>query len=210
MSREVFTNYYKNNSWRGRESVSGPGSDYEQTKYLIPELSFMIKSLNIKSILDVPCGDFNWMRRVDLSGVKYTGGDIVEPLIISNSKKYSSDSIKFKVIDVVNDSLEKSDLIIVRDCFVHLPEVDVLKAINNIKSSGSKYLLTTNFLWESVPNNKDIEVGQWRRLNLTQPPYSFKFPERIIIEGNRQSHDHDKTMSLWKINDLPSFGDING
>lgn len=210
MSREVFTSYYKNNSWRGRESVSGPGSDYEQTKYLIPELSFMIKSLNIKSILDVPCGDFNWMRRVDLSGVKYTGGDIVEPLIISNSKKYSSDNIKFKVIDVVNDDLEKSDLIIVRDCFVHLPEADVLRAVNNIKRSGSKYLLTTNFLWESVPNNKDIQVGQWRRLNLTQPPYSFKFPDRIIIEGNRQSHDHDKTMSLWKINDLPSFGDIDG
>lgn len=210
MSREVFTNYYRNNSWRGKESVSGPGSDYEQTKYLIPELSLMIKSLNIKSILDVPCGDFNWMRKVDLSGVKYTGGDIVEPLIVSNSKKYSSDNIKFKVIDVVNDILEKTDLIIVRDCFVHLPEVDVLKAINNIKRSGSKYLLTTNFLWESVPNNKDIQVGQWRRLNLTQSPYNFKFPEKIIIEGNRQSHDHDKTMSLWKINDLPSFGDIDG
>lgn len=210
MTNDIFTKYYKNNTWRGKESVSGPGSDYEQTKYLIPELSLLIKNLNIKTILDVPCGDFNWMKRVDLSNVNYTGGDIVEDLIKNNSKRYASDNIKFEIIDVVNDKLKTVDLIIVRDCFVHLPQSDILKAIDNIKDSKSKYLLTTNFTWESTKNNTDIEIGQWRRLNLTQDPYNFKFPEKIIIEGNRQSHDHDKTMSLWKIKDLPSFRGIDG
>lgn len=210
MGNEIFTQYFKNNTWRGKESVSGPGSDYEQTKYLIPEISLLIKNLKIKTILDVPCGDFNWMKRVDLSDVDYTGGDIVEDLININSKKYGSSNKKFKLIDVVNDPLDTVDLIIVRDCFVHLPEKDVLKSINNIKKSKSKYLLTTNFLWESTNNNKDIELGQWRRLNLFQPPYNFKFPEKIIIEGNRQSYDYDKTMSLWKIKDLPSFGEVDG
>lgn len=210
MSRELFTEYFKNNSWNGKESASGPGSDYEQTKYLIPELSLLIKKLKIKSILDVPCGDFNWMKRVDLSNVQYLGGDIVEDLIRINSKRYKSSNIDFAVIDVVNDNLKKSDLLIVRDCLVHLPEQDVKKALSNIKRSGSKYLLTTNFLWESMQNNQDIQVGQWRRLNLMQSPYNFKFPEQIIIEGNKQSNDHDKTMSLWKVKDIPDFGDVSG
>lgn len=211
MSKKIFTEYYKTNFWRGKESLSGPGSDYEQTKYLIPELSALIQSLNIKSILDVPCGDFNWMKKVDLSGIRYIGGDIVEALIEKNNKKFKSKNISFNVIDIVNNSLEKSDLIIVRDCFVHLPNKDVMQAINNIKDSGSKYLLTTNFTWEFVMNNNiDIEVGEWRRLNLTQEPYNFKYPEKIIVEGNIQSNDRDKTMSLWMINDLPYFGDIDG
>ena len=29
-------------------------------------------------MLDVPCGDFRWMAHVDLSGIIYIGGDIIE------------------------------------------------------------------------------------------------------------------------------------
>lgn len=202
MSKDLFTEYYNNNSWSGKESLSGPGSDYEQTKYLIPELQVLLKDLNIKSILDVPCGDFNWMRRVDLDGIKYLGGDIVNKMINVNNRKYGSKNISFQLIDVVKDTLPKVDLIMVRDCFVHLPNKDILSAINNIIDSESKYLLTTNFMWRSPEANKDIKVGEWRRLNLEQEPFSFPFPKQIIIEGNIQSYDRDKTMSLWAIKDL--------
>lgn len=202
MSKDLFTEYYNNNSWSGKESVSGPGSDYEQTKYLIPELQVLLKDLNIKSILDVPCGDFNWMRRVDLDGIKYLGGDIVNKMINVNNRKYGSKNISFQLIDVVNDTLPKVDLVMVRDCFVHLPNKDILSAINNIIDSESKYLLTTNFMWRSPEANKDIKVGAWRRLNLEQEPFGFPFPKQIIIEGNIQSYDRDKTMSLWEIKDL--------
>ena len=84
MSKELFTSYYKNNTWAGVESLSGPGSDYEQTKFLVPELEIMLNDLNIKSMLDIPCGDFNWMKNVDLSLINYHGADIVDNVIISN------------------------------------------------------------------------------------------------------------------------------
>lgn len=205
MSKDLFTEYYYNNSWSGKESLSGPGSDYEQTKYLIPELQILLKDLKIKTMLDVPCGDFNWMRRVDLSNITYTGGDIVDKLISNNNKKYKAKNISFKSIDVVKDNLPEVDLIMVRDCFVHLPNKDILKAINNIIDSKSKYLLTTNFMWKSPEANKDIAVGAWRRLNLESEPFSFPFPKQIIIEGNVQSYDRDKTMSLWEIKDLRKY-----
>lgn len=205
MSKELFTNYYKNNSWNGKESLSGPGSDYEQTKFLIPELEILLNSLNISSMLDVPCGDFNWMKKVNLNGIKYHGGDIVEDVIKRNVKKYSSANIKFSVIDIVNDKLPKSDLIMVRDCLVHLNTNDVFKAINNIKDSESKYLLTTNFTWKHIKNNIEIKTGEWRRINFQEDPYNFNTPKEMIVEGNIQSNDRDKTMSLWLIKDIPSF-----
>lgn len=205
MSKDLFTEYYYNNSWSGKESLSGPGSDYEQTKYLIPELEILLKTLKIKTMLDVPCGDFNWMRRVDLSNINYTGGDIVDKLISNNNKKYKTKNISFKSIDVVRDPLPEVDLIMVRDCFVHLPNKDIIKAINNIIDSNSKYLLTTNFMWRSPEANKDIAVGAWRRLNLESEPFNFPFPKQIIIEGNIQSYDRDKTMSLWEIKDLRKY-----
>lgn len=210
MSKDIFTSYYKRNTWKGSESASGPGSDYEQTKFLVPELNIMLKYLNIKSMLDLPCGDFNWMKNVDLSKISYHGADIVDEMIKKNNTKYGSENISFSVIDLVNDKLPKVDLVMVRDCLVHLPTEDVIKAIKNIQSSGSKYLLTTNFTWNHQNNNKDISVGEWRRLNLVQSPYNFKYPDRIIVEGNIQSNDRDKTMSLWKIKDIPNMDIDNG
>lgn len=210
MSKKIFTDYFKNNTWQGKESVSGPGSDYEQTKYLIPELDILLKELNIKTMLDAPCGDFNWMRNVNLDNIKYIGGDIVEPLIERNNRRHRSKNISFSVIDITKDSLPRVDLILVRDCFVHLDHNDIIKALNNIKNSESKYLLTTNFFWQSFKNNKDIKVGDWRRINFIQPPYNFKYPDKIIIEGNIQSNDRDKTLGLWQIKDLPDFRVKNG
>lgn len=209
MTKELFTSYYRKNSWNGKESVSGPGSDFEQTKFLIPELSILLKDLKVKTMLDVPCGDFNWMKRVDLDKINYHGGDIVDELIEKNNRKYANKNVKFSVIDIVNDDLPKVDLIMVRDCLVHLPTGDVLKALKNIKNSGSKYLLTTNFLWQHGDSNKEILVGGWRRINLEKEPYNFEYPSRIIIEGNNQSNDRDKTMSLWSIKNIPDYDKDN-
>lgn len=205
MSKELFTKYYQENSWNGKESLSGPGSDYEQTKYLIPELQILLNTYNIKSILDVPCGDFNWMKKINLDGINYKGGDIVDQMISRNRKKYSANNISFDTINIVEDNLPKVDLIMVRDCFVHLPNHNIFSALNNIKNSKSKYMLTTHFTWKSNINNNDIKVGAWRRINFQQDPFNFPLPEYTIIEGNIQSNDRDKTMSLWKIEDIPDY-----
>lgn len=210
MRKEIFTTYYNKNSWHGKESVSGPGSDYEQTKFLIPELTYLLKDLNIKSMLDAPCGDFNWMKKVDLNKINYIGVDIVDELIERNIRKYTSKTKKFDVLDIVTDKIPTVDLVMVRDCFVHLPNQDIISALRNIKNSKSKYLLTTNFFWEHLECNSDIKVGGWRRINFCKDPFNFKYPEKIIVEGNIQSNDRDKSMSLWKVEDIPDFEVTNG
>ena len=204
MSKELFTSYFHNNTWQGRESVSGPGSDSVETVNLIPELNALISVLGAKSILDIPCGDWNYMRHINLDGITYIGADIVEPLIEQNRKKYESDTVTFEVLDIRHDYLPTVDLVITRDCLVHLPNDDIWDALINIKRSGSKYLLTTTFNFLSQPVNHDILVGQWRRVDLTRPPFSLLSPLRLLIEASIQSHALDKCLGLWPIEHLPS------
>lgn len=151
------------------KSRSGTGSSLHQTRELKSALPLLFKKYNIKTLLDIPCGDFYWMQNVNLNGIKYTGGDIVSK-IISNNKKYTSNFIQFKKLDILNDKLPKSDLILCRDLFVHLTYDQVFCALNNIRESGSKYLLATSYKCRET--NKDIkEVGNWRPLNMEIAPF---------------------------------------
>ncbi|MBL0073989.1 MAG: hypothetical protein IPP34_20200 [Bacteroidetes bacterium] len=94
-TEQVFTEIYRSKHWKSTDNVSGPGSELKQTETLIRELNVLFKNLNIGSVLDLPCGNFHWMQKVNLSKIKYIGGDIVEDLIISNKKKYQeSENLK--------------------------------------------------------------------------------------------------------------------
>ena len=62
----IFTDIYKKNAWGGKESISGRGSDANQTQVLIQELPDFLKKFKISKLLDIPCGDFAWMEKVNL------------------------------------------------------------------------------------------------------------------------------------------------
>src|SRR5947207_15489029 len=67
----VFTRIYRDGAWGGKESISGPGSDSSQTHVIIEALPRLLDELSIETMLDVPCGDWNWMQAVDLRGIRY-------------------------------------------------------------------------------------------------------------------------------------------
>lgn len=200
--KSVFKEIYFNNLWGSSESVSGTGSTLAETKIVIHAMNELILKLNIKSILDIPCGDFHWMSKVDLACVRYIGADIVENLVENNNLNYKNFNISFVVKDLINDPLPQSDLIIVRDCLVHLSNKDIHKAIYNIKNSGSKFLLTTSFPSFSVNNN--IITGEWRPLNLQLKPFSLPLPLMTIKERLNDESDiyNSKSLMLWDISAL--------
>jgi len=202
---EVFSDIYKSNLWHiseKRESVSGIGSSLEQTREIIKTLPFLFKKYQIKSILDVPCGDFNWMQNIDFSKMTYIGGDIVSKIVDDNNEKISSGNISFQQINLIEDQIPKADLIFCRDCLVHLSFDDVLSSIENIKASGSKYLMTTTFTGQQ--SNKDIHTGGWRPLNLQLAPFNFPEPVYILNEKCTEMDGlfKDKSLGLWEIEKL--------
>jgi SAM-dependent methyltransferase len=195
--KEKFTEIYEKNLWCSPESVSGGGSEMQNTKVIRRELPVLLQKFGIKSILDIPCGDWNWMKDVDLCGASYIGADIVEPLIGLNKANYTN--IDFRVLDLINDTLPKVDLIFVRDCLGHLSNDNVSLALRNCQESGSKYLLATSFTkWDMNP---DVEDGGWKCINLMIPPFQLN-PIYLINEDCQEGYPHynDKCMILFQLN----------
>lgn len=201
-AKSVFKEIYHSNFWGSSESISGRGSTLEETALVIELINDLILKFNIKSILDIPCGDFNWMNKVDLSSVSYIGADIVEEIIDKNNINFNSSNISFVVKDLINDPLPQCDLIIVRDCLVHLSNKDIQKSLINIKNSGSKYLLATSF--PSFSHNNNIVTGEWRPLNLQRKPFNLPPPLEIFRERILDDSDlfNCKSLMLWDLSEL--------
>lgn len=184
-NQELFTHYFHSGLWESEESASGPGSTVEYTENIRKEIPALIDKLEVKTILDVPCGDFNWFQLLERDeSIHYVGGDIVEPLIKHNEEKYGNENTKFACIDILRDDLPQADLWLCRDCLFHLSNDDIFKAINKFLNSDIKYLLTSTH--PNCKENTDIATGQFRELNLELPPFNFGKPITVMddwIEG---------------------------
>jgi 2-polyprenyl-3-methyl-5-hydroxy-6-metoxy-1,4-benzoquinol methylase len=197
----IFHSLYQYRSKHNSETVSGPGSTISETHETVNIIQTVIQQYTIKSLLDIPCGDFNWMKTVDLTGVSYEGADIIGEIIRMNRERYERPGISFYQADLLTAMLPKADLIFCRDCLVHFSDKHVKMAIQNIKRSGSAYLLTTTF---TRAENSAIVTGSWRAINLQMAPFYFPTPFAIFNESsNNDPATISKSLGLWKIADLP-------
>lgn len=192
----IFTEIYRNNAWANEESVSGRGSILARTVVVRRELPGLLAGVGARSLLDAPCGDFNWMRHVDLGGVEYVGADVVPELVERNRAAYEGEGRRFLTLDIVRDELPRADAVLCRDCFIHLSFRDARAAIANFKGSGSGFLLATTH--PAVPKNRDIRSGSWRSVNLQLPPFSFPPPLRLVVEDDEAG----KCLAMWRLQDL--------
>lgn len=204
--QKVFKEINDTNSWGDEESLSGTGSNLQQTSVIRKEIPQIINNFNIQYMLDAPCGDFFWMKEIkdqlSLLLTSYTGLDIVEKLVLANNEKYGDEKIKFELGDITKNLTRKYDLIFTRDCLVHLSYQNIFKVIHNFKKSKSKYLLTTTF--SNRETNTNIKDGEWRPLNLQKAPFNFPEPILLINENCTENNGiySDKCLGLWKIESL--------
>jgi len=200
---EAFRHALRANHWAGTESSSGPGSGLAQTAALRTALPQLLRRLGIASLLDVPCGDWRWLATVDLGSLHYTGGELLEELVEQNRRLHGGPDRIFAQLDLTASNLPTADLLLCRDCLVHLSFADIDKALRNIRRSSLAYLLTTTFPAESV--NADIVTGDWRPLNLQAAPFNLPTPVELINEGCTEGDGAfaDKSLGLWRIRDLP-------
>ena len=199
--REIFAEIYRTNGFLGVESRSGAGSGVEQTRVVRRELPGILAELGVRSMLDVPCGDWFWMKSVDLGEIDYVGADIVEEIVDANRRAYQRSRRTFQVLDVIEGQIPTVDLILCRDLLVHLSFADCRRAIANMKRSGSTFLLTTTFTGRTA--NEELRKV-WRALNLQIPPFSFPEPLRVVNEECTEGGNAfaDKSLALWRLADL--------
>lgn len=198
----TFAPFYSENLWGDEESVSGPGSNLARTAKLRQELPPLLLELSAHTLLDAPCGDFNWMKDTQLGIDRYIGVDVVPDLVARNQTLYGNDQRQFALLDVTSDELPRVDVILNRDCLIHFSYRHIAAAIKNFKRSGSTYLLTNSYpLW---PANTDIRTGDCRTLNLALPPFNFPAPLKHIDEKHPEEQEQffGKILGLWRLSDL--------
>jgi glycosyltransferase involved in cell wall biosynthesis len=200
-----FSKIFKENIFQSQESASGVGSELSQTKVIREKLPEIFKELSIKTLLDIPCGDFNWMRTLCKEDMDYIGGDIVEDIVKKNNDSYANAHTRFLLLDILTDQLPAADMLLCRDCLVHLPYSDIFKFFSNIKRSKIKYLTLTTFP-EKANQNFSETCQIWRPLNMQAPPFNLPKPIILINEGLPDTIDPntnmsyvDKSLAIWDL-----------
>jgi hypothetical protein len=193
-----FTAIYESHFWVDDQSRSGGGSNLYATEKIREAIPGLFLKYGVRSVVDIPCGDFFWFKEMKLDLESYVGGDIVVPLIASVAEKYASPTRSFQVMDLTKDVLPECDLILVRDCFIHLSFESIFAALRNITQSKIQYLMTTHFA--DVAANVDIETGFYHELNLRKPPFSFPPALELIDDYAKGLTPHQ--LGLWRVHDL--------
>ena len=200
----VFSRIHSSNGWDCSETISGKGSTICMTALIRERLPIILQWLNVNSLLDLPCGDFHWMSSVPLEGRVYIGADIVPSIVHQNIEQHGDTGTRqFLILDGIDDSLPKVDLILCRDLVIHLPNEDVLRLLKNFVRSGSKYLLLTRFLvqYGHIPINGTVEYGGFRAVDPCLAPFNLPPP----IVSLPESQGPYKTLGLWELNTLKSL-----
>ena len=194
----IFRSIWKHNYWGADESFSGPGSTLEQASNLISNFPQFLDKFEIKSVIDAPCGDFNWMSIAIKSApkIKYIGGDIVPEIIQFLNAKYQIPNVEFRIFDITKDTFPISDVWLARAVFFHLSNRDIYSALENFVKSEIPYILTTNCVTDMDHQNIDIKTGGWRSLNLKLPPFNFPADTLWEIDDSKDPQPKMK-LSLW-------------
>ena len=186
-AKHIFRHYFERNLFGDPDSLSGTGSSLPATRTIRENIPAVLKRIGARTVLDLPCGDFYWVREIDWSDFDYLGCDVVSELIEQNAAQFTAGNIHFAEIDVLEGEIPARDVILCRDLLIHFPNAEAMRSVAAFKRSGSRYLLTTHYT--GIKRNKDIPMGSFRPVNLNLEPFSFPEPETVIRD--------DDYIKLW-------------
>src|SRR5207247_6321624 len=96
------------------------GASNEHAAQLRAVLPRILREFETHTLLDLPCGDFSWMREVTLPVAQYVGADLLPALIAEHQVRYADDRRSFLVLDLTVDALPPAAVLLCRDCLVRL------------------------------------------------------------------------------------------
>lgn len=191
-----FSRIYEKGHWTLGDAgnpLSGSGSSLEVTGPLRAQIPDLLGRVGTRTLLDIGCGDFTWMKELDLSGMKYIGADIVKDVVATNEQRFGSENVRFVSCDAVTDDLPEADVVLIRETLFHLCFDDVKALLANVLRKDRSWLLMTS---DSLSGfNADIRTGDFRLLNLRAAPFRLPRPNFVIDESIIRPGRH---LGAWR------------
>ena len=185
---KVFNRIYTNNEWK---VGSGPGSTEGNTRKYRWFLENFLRSNNIKSVLDVGCGDWQFSRHIDWTGIEYLGVD-VSSVVLSNTKSFTNPNIEFRELNAATDQLPSADVLLAKDVIQHWSNADILGFLPKLNSCRMA-LITNGFHPAGMTRvNSDIKPGGWRPVDLRKSPFNLRGSYVYWFDGGEP-----KYVFLW-------------
>ena len=187
---EVFGEIYDRGLWgRGdsRSPCSGSGSSLTVSEEYCETVRSFIRKNQIRSVLDIGCGDFEVGRYLRVPGVKYIGVDIVPWLIERNKKLYEDEETKFYCLDAIKDPLPDADLCLVRQVLQHLSNSQIMEMLQRL--SKFNYIIVTEHYPSNIdrcvanldkPHGPDTRVPDGSAVFVDRPPFDL-YPSFLLV-----------------------------
>jgi len=175
----IFTAIYEQKVWGDNahqeyRGSSGGGSsiEYNRDAY-IPFLQKFIKERNIKTVVDLGCGDFRCGTQIYTPlDVQYHGYDVYQPMVASNSKMFLPPKYRFTTMDFYAQraTIETADLCILKDVLQHWSKTHIETFLCDVvQSKKFRYIVITNCC-RNAKEGVDIVDGAGRPLSSQQLP----------------------------------------
>ena len=193
-----FREIYERGAWvkqDGQKSLSGRGSEASSTRHIVTALPEALREIGCRTLLDIGCGDWNWMADVDLP-CSYIGIDIV-PSVIEANREHERPGVSFQLLDAISEPLPQADAVLCREVLFHLSFADAKSVLRNICRSAEWLITTTD---PSIWFNSDIPTGDFRKINLQRSPYGFPAP---VMQVRDDGISPGRILGFWRTADLP-------
>jgi SAM-dependent methyltransferase len=167
---EIFDDVYRKDLWQGG---SGAGSREDTTRDYRAFLQEFLKRNAIASVVDLGCGDWQFSRHMDWSGINYTGLD-ASAVVLETARAFARPGIRFAQADAVTDALPAADLLIAKDVLQHWSNADIAALLPQLENYRAA-LITGSFPQYALGHvNRDMPAGaQFRPVDPGKPPFNL-------------------------------------
>lgn len=192
---EIFEKIYEEKRWgssvqEDRKYSSGDGTRDKEivAKYIDAVTYFSSQNPNLKSGLDLGCGDFSvGVAFCDLFE-DFKAMDVAKNVIRENKNLYKSKNVSFSALDLTSGKIPSTDVIFVRQVLQHLSNREIEKFVRNVEGKF-RHLIVTESIAKSIffKANKDTITGPGIRIHknsgveLEKAPFNLSFSEMDVI-----------------------------
>ncbi len=165
---ETFDHIYAHQMW-GREDdatlFSGVGSRGICLERYCTLIAPEIQRRAIRRLVDIGCGDFNTGAQLARMVEDYTGVDVSERVIETNSRLHATSTRRFIRGDATTDQLPPGDAAVIRQVLQHLSNDEIARALANARATYRIVFVTEHIhAHAEVRPNQDIAHGPGTRV----------------------------------------------